>query len=130
VVARTPVTPRAGAPRVLVVDETRAGRRAVADPLVADGMVVLEAADGEQALAYARRLRPDVIVTDLTLPRLDAIGLLQAVGAEGLPIRVLVRTGQTDEALLEWLAELGGEVVGIEGDVVELVGGAADRRRQ
>jgi type IV pilus assembly protein PilB len=109
--AHTSVAPRAGAPRVLVVGETRADRRAVTDPLLADGMVVLEAADGEQALAYARRLRPDVIVTDLTLPKLDAVGLLQAIAAEGLSIRVVVRTDQTDEPLLQWLTELGGEVV-------------------
>jgi CheY-like chemotaxis protein len=103
----------AGAPRVLVVDDGRAERRIVVDQLLADGMVVLEAADGEQALAYARRLRPDVIVTALTLPRLDAIGLLQAIAVDNLPIRVVVRTRQTDETLLQWLAELGGEVVGL-----------------
>ena len=108
--ARVPVAARAGALRVLVVDESRAERRIVADQLLADGMVVLEAADGEQALAYARRLRPDVIVTELTLPRLDAIGLLQAMAADQLPIRVVVRTRQTDEQLLQWVGELGGEV--------------------
>ena len=108
--ARVPVAARAGALRVLVVDESRAERRIVADQLLADGMVVLEAADGEQALAYARRLRPDVIVTELTLPRLDAIGLLQAMAADQLPIRVVLRTRQTDEQLLQWVGELGGEV--------------------
>jgi type II secretory ATPase GspE/PulE/Tfp pilus assembly ATPase PilB-like protein len=108
---------RDAAPRVLVVDETRADRRAVADALRADGATVLEAADGEQALAYARRLRPDVIVTVLTLPRLDAIGLLQALTAERIAARVLVRTAQTDPPLLDWLSELGAEVLG-EGDDV------------
>ncbi|HTK49191.1 MAG TPA: type II/IV secretion system protein [Gemmatimonadaceae bacterium] len=119
---RAPLSPHASPPRVLVVDETRAERRVVAEPLLADGMVVLEAADGEQALAYARRLRPDVIVTELTLPKLDAVGLLQAIAAEQLAIRVLVRTRQTDEPLLQWVAELGGEVVRAD-EVVTVVRG-------
>jgi type II secretory ATPase GspE/PulE/Tfp pilus assembly ATPase PilB-like protein len=108
---------RGAAPRVLVVDETREDRRAVAEGLRADGATVLEAADGEQALAYARRLSPDLIVTALTLPRLDAIGLLQALAAERLAVRVLVRTTQTDPPLLAWLAELGAEVLGEDDDV-------------
>ena len=115
--AATPtVTARAPrAARVLVVDELRANRREMADAVIAAGMTALEAADGEQALAYARRLRPDVIVTDVALPRLDAIGLLQALTAEQLPIRVLIRTRQTDAALREWLLELGAlDVLGME----------------
>jgi type IV pilus assembly protein PilB len=104
-----------GTLRVLVVDEMRADRRALADALIADGMTALEAADGEQALAYARRLRPDLIITDVALPKLDAIGLLQALAAERLPTRVLIRTRQTDDALREWLMELGAlDVVGVD----------------
>ena len=105
----------ARAPRVLVVGELRADRREMADAVIAAGMTALEAADGEQALAYTRRLRPDVIITDVALPRLDAIGLLQAIAAEQLPARVLIRTRQTDAALREWLLELGAlDVVGLE----------------
>jgi type IV pilus assembly protein PilB len=110
-----------GTLRVLVVDETRAERRAIADALIAEGMTALEAADGEQALVYARRLRPDLIVTDVALAKLDAVGLLQALAAEHLPTRVLIRTRQTDEALREWLIELGAlDVVGV--DIPALVG--------
>ena len=54
--------------------------------------VVGEAADGEQAVALARELRPDVILMDIRMPRVDgieAIGLLQALEP---PPRVLVLT--------------------------------------
>jgi DNA-binding response OmpR family regulator len=110
-----PVTAASAGLRVLVVDETRAERRAVVEALRADGMTALEAADGEQALAYARRLRPDVIVTDVAMPKLDASGLLQAIAVEGLQTRVVIRTRQTDEELRAWLLELGAaDVVGVE----------------
>jgi DNA-binding NarL/FixJ family response regulator len=72
---------------------------------------VLEAADGEQALAYARRLRPDVILTEVTLPLLDATGLLQALALEEIHARVFVHTRQTDQQLHSWLIELGAEEV-------------------
>ena len=97
--------------RVLVVDESHADRRRMADALASDGFTVLEAADGDQALAYARRLRPDVILTEVALPRLDAMGLLQAIAAERLPVRVLVHTRQSDVELRGWLLDLGAEDV-------------------
>ncbi|MEO6528146.1 MAG: type II/IV secretion system protein [Gemmatimonadaceae bacterium] len=99
------------APRVLVVHEVYAERRRVADALTAEGLVVLEAADGEQALTIARRLSPNLILCEVTLPRLDAVGLLQAIALEQLPVRVLIQTRQTDADLHAWLIELGAEDV-------------------
>jgi two-component system, NarL family, invasion response regulator UvrY len=96
---------------VLVVYEQYVERRRIADALALEGFVVLEAADGEQALAYARRLRPDLILSDATLPRLDAVGMLQAIALEKLPVRVVIQTHQTDADLHAWLIELGAEEV-------------------
>jgi CheY-like chemotaxis protein len=111
--ARTaaPPTHGAGALRVLVVHDVHADRRRLADSLVAEGITVIEAADGEQALAYARRLRPQVILSEIALPRLDAVGLLQALAAEQLTPRVLIHTRQTDTELHAWMLELGAEEV-------------------
>ena len=97
--------------RVLVVHDVHADRRRIADALIADGITVIEAADGEQALAYARRLRPPVILTEIALPRLDAVGLLQALALEQLTPRVLIHTRQTDTELHAWMLELGAEEV-------------------
>jgi CheY-like chemotaxis protein len=116
--ASVPRAPRAiarphgpGALRVLVVHESHAERRRLADALIADGFAVLEAADGAQALAYTRRLRPEVILTEVALPGLDAVGLLQALSVEQLTTRVLINTRQTDQELHAWLIELGAEDV-------------------
>ena len=93
------------------MDDAHAERRRLADALTSDGFTVLEAADGEAALSYARRLRPDVIVTEVALPRLDAVGLLQALAVERIDTRLLVHTRQTDGELHAWLLELGAEEV-------------------
>jgi type II secretory ATPase GspE/PulE/Tfp pilus assembly ATPase PilB-like protein len=107
VIAATGSSSSAGRTRVLIVDDDREARRILRTDLEREGIAVIEAADGEAALAYARRLGPDVILTELPLPRLDGIGLLQAlVGEAGAP-PVLVYTSQTDDALLDWARELG-----------------------
>ncbi|HEX8272247.1 MAG TPA: type II/IV secretion system protein [Longimicrobiaceae bacterium] len=113
--ARPPSVPaRAGGgpgARVLVVDEDREARRALRAELEGAGFRVIEAADGEAGVAYARRLRPDLVVTEIAMPRLDGIGLLQALRDEAGSPPVVVRTGQDDAALLEWALELGAQGV-------------------
>lgn len=55
------------------------------------------AAHGEEALEMARRLRPDVILMDLVLPRLDGIEVTQRLVEEGNPARVLILTSFVDQ---------------------------------
>ena len=85
--------------RVLVVDDhavVREGLRAFLG--LQDGIeVVGEAADGEKALDVADRLRPDVVLMDLVMPRLDGLGALRAL-RERLPaVRVIVLTSFLDD---------------------------------
>jgi two-component system response regulator DesR len=54
--------------------------------------VVGRAADGERALALCAELRPDVLVTDIEMPKLPGLELAAAVKAKGLPTRVLILT--------------------------------------
>jgi DNA-binding NarL/FixJ family response regulator len=56
----------------------------------AEIVVAGEAGDGIQAVSLARRLLPDVLVTDLGLPRADGLAVARSVVAAGLPVRVLV----------------------------------------
>lgn len=59
------------APRVLVVDDVHDTRELYAEYLRAMGFSTTVAADGGEALAIARRERPDVVVLDLGLPVTD-----------------------------------------------------------
>ncbi len=82
--------------RVLLADDQaliREGFRAILERSD-DIEVVGEAADGLEAVETARRARPDVIVMDVRMPRLDGIAATEAVIADpGLPgTRVLVVT--------------------------------------
>ena len=56
--------------------------------------VVAEAADGVEAIEKARRLRPDVCLVDIRMPRLDGIEVTRALAGPGVPdpLRVVVVT--------------------------------------
>lgn len=80
--------------RVLLVDDQdliRVGFRMVleAEP---DMSVVGEAGDGEEAIARARELRPDVVLMDVRMPGLDGIAATEAIVASIPDTRVLVLT--------------------------------------
>ncbi|GGN97013.1 DNA-binding response regulator [Microbispora bryophytorum] len=59
-----------------------------------DIAVVAEAADGAEAVEAARRLRPDVSLVDVRMPRLDGIEVTRALAGPGVPdpLRVVVVT--------------------------------------
>jgi DNA-binding NarL/FixJ family response regulator len=81
--------------KVLIADDqamVRAGFRMVLNAET-DIEVVGEAGDGEQAVAAAKRLRPDVVLMDIRMPRLDGIQATQRLlDAPGPVARVLILT--------------------------------------
>lgn len=94
--------------RVLVVDEDASARSEIRRALEGVGFIVNEAADGEAALEYVERLKPDVILLELALPKLDGIGVLRALQSmESCRTSALVLTVQSDPEIGVWAMELG-----------------------
>lgn len=79
--------------RVLVVDDSPTARALIVAFLSSDPdvLVVGEAADGFEALAAARQLRPDVITMDVHMPRLDGFGATKQIMVE-VPVPVVIVT--------------------------------------
>jgi DNA-binding response OmpR family regulator len=80
--------------RVLVVEDYAPVRTAVREGLAENGFAVDVASDGEEGLWLARSNPYDVIVLDLMLPKLDGMGVLRKLRAEGSQVAVLVLTAR------------------------------------
>ncbi len=68
--------------RILVVDDEATIRETIAELLEIEGYRVETARDGLDALRRLRQAKPDVIVVDLMMPRLDGWGLVRACRAD------------------------------------------------
>jgi two-component system KDP operon response regulator KdpE len=92
------MSPAAG-PRILVVDDEPAIRRAVSTNLARHDFRVEEAETGQEALDLYASFRPDVIVLDLSLPDFDGLYVIERVRERSsTPIIILsVRGGERDK---------------------------------
>jgi DNA-binding response OmpR family regulator len=104
------VSPRP--PRVLVIEDDAALRKVLELRLGLEGFEVAVACDGQAGLDRIEDFRPDAVISDLMMPRLDGYGFCRAArarpGLEQLPIVLLTahqRDGDIDDLL-----ELGGIV--------------------
>jgi DNA-binding NarL/FixJ family response regulator len=93
---------------VLIADDQPLMRAALRLSLTAEPDIELagEAADGRQAVELAERTRPDVVVMDIRMPRLDGVAATRQLTApgDGKPVKVLViTTFDLDEYVVEAL---------------------------
>jgi len=84
--------------RILVVEDEPALLRGLQDNLKAEGHEVITAADGEAGLRLARETRPDLIVLDLTLPKMSGYEICRTLRADGLAMPILILTARGEES--------------------------------
>ena len=99
---RTDVRPPADAQKILLVEDNRELRVFIYNSLI-DTYAVIEADDGVEALEKIRAEMPDVIVTDLMMPRMDGIELIDKVRHDftmsHIPIVMLTARHSPDDRL-------------------------------
>ena len=82
--------------RILVVEDEPRILAFVARGLEAEGFAVDVAGDGVDALEHARSTRPDFVVLDLLLPRMDGLTVLRELKRERPDLPVLVLSARSD----------------------------------
>ena|ERR1039457_5997331 len=81
--------------RVLVVDDQPAVCEVVADSIQYAGHeIVGTAKDGVEAVARAKELLPDLVVMDISMPRMNGVEAMKAILAAGAAKRVLLMSGE------------------------------------
>ncbi len=97
---------------VVVVDDSADYRLMVRTILASasESMTVVgEAADGEQALALIRRRRPDVVITDLVMPRLNGVELTRRIRQELPQTKIILMSSYTEDAYRLMASDSGAD---------------------
>ncbi len=79
--------------RILIVDDEEAIRQTLREYFESEGFEVLEAADGTSAIEIARRERFEVVLTDLKMPDIDGLQVVDEIGRIRPDAVALILTG-------------------------------------
>ena len=81
-------------PTVLVIEDDAESRRATAELFTLERWEVLQAGDGEEGIAAALKHRPDVILCDLLMPKVNGFQVCRAVRQQLRPVKIIVFSGR------------------------------------
>ncbi len=84
--------------RILVVEDDPALLRGLVDNLRCESYDVVSATDGELACRMIRSAHPDLVVLDLTLPRLDGVEVCRRMRGEGVRTPIVMLTSRSEES--------------------------------
>src|SRR6185369_10131313 len=86
------VASKVASERVLIVEDDPAARSGLEQLVRSWGFTAESAVDGEDALEKVTSFRPAIVISDLVMPRLDGLGLLRALQAQGADVTTLLLT--------------------------------------
>lgn len=86
---------------ILIVDDQASMRKNVTELLADEGFAFVEAADGHEAIDAVQRARPDVVLMDINLPKLDGLSALREIRRVAPEVVVIVFTafGTSERAI-------------------------------
>ncbi len=85
--------------KVLIADDDRLVRSMLRDVLAGLGHQVIEAENGEEAVARAERERPDALIVDFLMPRLSGLDALRLLRARGRRLPAVLLTAISDASV-------------------------------
>lgn len=85
--------------KILIVEDEQMMLNALKDKLISEGFAVMGARDGEEGLAMALKERPDIILLDLIMPKMDGISMIKNLRSDqwGSKVPVVILTNLTPD---------------------------------
>ncbi len=86
---------------ILIVDDEKNSRMGLRQFLEGKGYEILDAGDGEEALALFQETKPDLVLADIRMPKLDGISLLEKIKLQSPDAFIILMTayGAVDDAV-------------------------------
>ncbi|MEW6734927.1 MAG: sigma-54 dependent transcriptional regulator [Acidobacteriota bacterium] len=81
-------------PKVMIVDDEASSRQGLCELVAAWGYETSQAVDGLDAFNLIQQLKPEVVITDVIMPRLDGFGLLREIREVMPDVIIIILTGQ------------------------------------
>jgi DNA-binding response OmpR family regulator len=85
--------------KILITEDESAMRNALSDKFVKEGFEVISAQDGEEGLRMAIENKPDLIMLDIIMPKMDGISVMKNIrekGSWGEEVPILMLTNLSD----------------------------------
>lgn len=109
-------------PTVVLADDHTGVRESVSKLIKEEFRILATAANGVQAVAAAIRVRPNVVVLDISMPEMDGLDAARAIRNAGLESKILFLTVDLDKDHLERAFEAGANGFVLKGRMcVELI---------
>ncbi len=102
--------------KILIVDDDRTFQVTMSNMLAMLGYDVVSASDGEEGLTKAISEKPDLVLLDIKMPKLDGLGVLKALQAapNSPKMPILITSNQSDEGTIA-----DGVSLGVRGYIIK-----------
>ena len=97
--------------KILVVDDSPTDLKLMSEPFISQGYDLITAKDGEEALERAARERPDLIVLDVIMPKLNGFKVCRQIKSSGElnGIKVILLTSKNQDSDKFWGKKQGAD---------------------
>jgi len=94
---------------IIIADDHPIVRKGLREIIEADSRlkVLAEADDGEEAVALVEKLKPEIVVLDVDMPRLDGFGAVRELQKRKIPVKIVFLTIHRKEDILHAAMDLG-----------------------
>ncbi|MEJ0021656.1 MAG: response regulator [Candidatus Doudnabacteria bacterium] len=96
--------------KILIVEDEMSQRKALVDKFTREGFQVVSARDGEEGLSTALKEKPDLILLDIVMPKMDGMTMLKKLRQENewsktVPVIMLTNLSADDDKIMKGVTE-------------------------
>ena len=81
---------------IIVEDEINSGRYGKLIESLTDHIVLGEASDGEEGLDLVLRFKPDLVITDIRMPKMDGLEMIRRLYEQKIPVHAVILSGYSE----------------------------------